>query len=148
MNSTFQVSNVPLDGCFKDTRDHKPNNIHSNNICSEADSLRCSVKKAFLKFREIHRKTPALESLLKKSCRLRPTTLFKKRGSGTGVFLEFGEILMNSFFTEHLRWLLLYVCQYRMIRTSNLFCFAMYNHIKKYLKYVNKHVLISKVVLP
>ena len=42
---------------------------------------RCSVKKVFLKFRKIHRKTPVSESLLKK------LQLYFKKDSRTGVFL-------------------------------------------------------------
>ena len=38
----------------------------------------------------------------------RPTNLLK-RYSNTGVFCVFNEIFMNFFFTEHLRWLLLYI---------------------------------------
>ena len=41
----------------------------------EAAVNRYSVKKAFLEIRKTHRKTPVLESL------------FKKRGSSTGVFM-------------------------------------------------------------
>ena len=44
-------------------------------IKTEVVVRRCSIKKVFLKFRNIHRET-----------RLRPSTLLKKR-SGSGVFL-------------------------------------------------------------
>ena len=54
--------------------------------CSEAVVLRCSVKRFFLKVREIFRQTPVLESLFDKILRLRPATLLK-RDSSTDVCL-------------------------------------------------------------
>ena len=46
-------------------------------LSTEAVVQRCSVKKMFSKFREIHRKTPVPESLFNKDAGLRPATLLK-----------------------------------------------------------------------
>ena len=56
----------------------------------------CSLKQVFLKFREIHRKTPVQSLLFDKAavCNLQ---LYLKRDSGTGVPCEFWENFQNSF---------------------------------------------------
>ena len=51
----------------------------------------CSIKKVFLKFRKIHRKTPV------------PEPLFKKETLVQVFSREFCKTLMNTFLTEHLR---------------------------------------------
>ena len=52
-------------------------------------------------------KTPAPKTFFNNVAGLSLATLLK-RGSGTGVFLEFYEISKSTFLTEHLRRLLLY----------------------------------------
>ena len=60
-------------------------------INSEAVVRRCSSKQVFLKTSRIFLKT---------------SLILLKRDSSTGVFCEICEIFKNTFFTEHLRWLL------------------------------------------
>ena len=58
---------------------------------------RCSLKKVFLKFRKIHRKTSVPESLFKTVAGLR--SFFIKKGHLAEVFsCEFCEIFKNTFF--------------------------------------------------
>ena len=64
----------------------------------EAVARRCSAKKLFFKFLKIRRKTPVSESF-KKSCRLKLLAQ---------VFMNLKKKIKNTFFTEHLRWLLLF----------------------------------------
>ena len=84
---------------------------------------RCSVKKweCVLKFRKIHRKTPALETFLIKKD-LQPAS-FLKRDSNTSAFLW---SLRN--FSEHLFW-----------RTSASGCFRRCSIKKLFLKFCNIH---------
>ena len=71
---------------------------------SQADTGGVLLKKVFLKFRKMHRKTPVSDSLFKESRRLETCIFTKKRDSGTGVFnFEFCEIFKSIFFTEYLR---------------------------------------------
>ena len=62
----------------------------------------CSVKKVFLKFRKIYRKTPAPESPFNKvaGLPLRPKTPLK-RDSGTGFFLWILQNLLKQLFLEN-----------------------------------------------
>ena len=53
---------------------------------------RCSIKKVFLKFRNIHRKTPVLESVF-----------FKKETQTQVLSCEYCEILKKTYFEKHLR---------------------------------------------
>ena len=66
-----------------------------------------SVKKVFLEFRKIHRKTPVPESLFNKVAGLRPATLLKKRLWHRCFPVNFAKFLRTPFLTKHLQWLLL-----------------------------------------
>ena len=82
-------------------------------MVSEAVAQRCSVKNVFLKTSENSQKnTCARVSFLDKVAGLRPATLAqvrKKRETLAQVFsCEFCESSKNTFFIEHLWWLLLW----------------------------------------
>ena len=63
----------------------------------------CSVKKVFLKFREIHRKEPVLEFLFNKASDFKVYNFIKKRQTLAQVFsFEFRDIFRNIYFVEHL----------------------------------------------
>ena len=63
----------------------------------------------FLKFRNIHSEISVLESLLNKVAELQACNVIKKT-TPTQVFsCEYCEVFKNSFFIEHLRWLVLQV---------------------------------------
>ena len=81
--------------------------VGKSTVISEAVAQRCSVKKVFLKFRKIHRKTPVPEPLFNKVAGLRPATLLKKRLWHRCFPVNFAKFLRTPFLTEHLRWLLL-----------------------------------------
>ena len=55
-------------------------------MLSKAAAWKCSVKKLFLKFCKIYRKTPVLDSLFNKIAGLKTATILK-RGFDIGVFL-------------------------------------------------------------
>ena len=63
----------------------------------------CSLKQVFLKFREIHRKGPVLESLFNKASDFKVCNFIKKRQALALVFpFEFRDIFSNIYFVEHL----------------------------------------------
>ena len=70
-------------------------------ICflSETVLRRCSVKKVFIEISEIHRKAPVPERFY---------FYIKKESLAQVFFCEFCEISTNTFFTEHVQWLLLH----------------------------------------
>ena len=71
---------------------------------TEAVILRCSVKKVFLEISQnLQEKTCARVSFLG----LRPATLLKQRLWHRCFSCEYYEISKNTFFKEHLQWLLL-----------------------------------------
>ena len=65
----------------------------------------------FLKFSNIHRKTPVLESLLNKVAGLIGCSLIEKKLElqYRCFTVEYHEMFKNSFFIEHLWWLVLLV---------------------------------------
>ena len=67
---------------------------------AEAVAWRCAVKKVFLKFRQVHRKTPVPESFFNKVAGLRPTTLLKKRPRHKCFPLTFAKLLRRTFFNR------------------------------------------------
>ena len=77
-------------------------------LSAEAVVQRCSVKKVFLEISQSHRKTPVPETLFNKFAGLRPATLLKKSLWHRCFPANFAKFLSTPFFTEHLRWLLLY----------------------------------------
>ena len=77
-------------------------------LSAEAVVQRCSVKKVFLEISQSHRKTPVPETLFNKFAGLRPATLLKKSLWHRCFPVNFAKFLRTPFFTEHLRWLLLY----------------------------------------
>ena len=58
---------------------------------------RCSVKKCFLKFHKIHKKTPVPESLFKKVAGLKPAILLKKGLWNRCFPVNFVKFLRKSF---------------------------------------------------
>ena len=73
------------------------------NICMSKSRCSCSFQTScFQKFRNIHSKTPVLESLFNKVATLLLVTLLKKYSS-TGVFLLILKTIKNTYFTEHLQ---------------------------------------------
>ena len=68
-----------------------------------------AINNIFLKFRNIHSEISVLESLLNKVAELQACNVIKKT-TPTQVFsCEYCEVFKNSFFIEHLRWLVLQV---------------------------------------
>ena len=59
----------------------------------------------FLKFRNIHRKTPVLESLYNKVAGLQACKFTKKRLQQNYFAINIAKFLITAFFVEHLRWL-------------------------------------------
>ena len=58
---------------------------------------RCSLKKLFLKFHNIYRKTPVMESLLNKVA-----GLYQKQTAAMVFSCKYCEIFKNSYFEKHL----------------------------------------------
>ena len=76
---------------------------------------RYSVRKCVLRnFAKIHRKTPVLESCVEWSC-----NVIKKETLVQVFSCEFCEISKNTFFTEHLWWLLLKWVHIKLSRLYN-----------------------------
>ena len=65
-----------------------------------------AVRRFSSKFHKIHRRTPVLESLFNKVAGLKACNFIKNRLQH-GCVVKFANLLRTSFFTEHLRWLLL-----------------------------------------
>ena len=59
----------------------------------------------------IHRKTPVQKSLFNKVPGLRPATLLKRRLWHKCFLVNFVKSLRTLFYTEHLRWLFLRICE-------------------------------------
>ena len=73
-------------------------NRNIENIMKDLSQNRSSHQRCSSKFRKIHRKTLAQESLFNKVAGLRPATLFKKETLAQVFSCEFCEILKNTFF--------------------------------------------------
>ena len=61
------------------------------------------------KFHKVHRKTPVLDSLFSKVSGLKACNFIKKRLQNSYFPVKFVKILRTTFFTERLRWLLLFI---------------------------------------
>ena len=64
-------------------------------LCSSSEAATGGVieERCSYKFRNFHRKTPVLESFLKKIAGLRPATLLKKDSSKSFFLVDFAEFL-------------------------------------------------------
>ena len=83
-------------------------------------------KRCFWKFRKIHRKTPAPESLFNKVADPRATNLWKKSFWHSCFPVNFAKFLRTPSFTEHFWWhlvilLLKYVCMLAGVCTYRMY---------------------------
>ena len=75
-----------------------------NNMCkSRSSPRRCSVKKGVLKFCNIHRKAPVLESLFNNAAGLKGCNFIEKKNPTQVFSYEYCEVSKNTNFEEHLR---------------------------------------------
>ena len=83
--------------------------IKNKNFSIRSSHQRCSMKNGVLRnFTKFTEKHLCQSFFFNKVAGLSPVTLLG-RNSGTGVFCEFYEISKNTFFIEHLWWLLLHL---------------------------------------
>ena len=83
-------------------------------------------KKVFFKISQNSQENTCARVFFNKDCEA--CNFIKKEALAQVFFCEFGEIFMNTFLTEHLRWLLLKAATYLSTlvsysRTSNIFIF-------------------------